>query len=877
MDPFAKSLLTNTRELKAVLSNDEFGLRQEVDQSARTVELLADLENTLRSLDQYTRSERDLRYIGIVGHYSAGKSSTINSLLGQEVRDTDWNPTDLGVTYLSHEDNRKKILAAESKGDLKVDVNLMKNEVLRNSVVLDTPGTGDPSQVGAMVKDILPLASIILYILSATNPFDESDVPSMNIVFQDLGHIPIKFVITRSDEFRFDASKPLNDENFDIDARDKFGATVTARLRKEGFGEDLNPDDLIYIDNRWGYGVDKLRDLAFEAELDTAHIHLRTLKFYFERVARIRTEFLAWSEKIATSVNGLLDKATTNRDKFDERTSISTGELSKWWSDNHGELKRRFEEDEALLESWAELGFEDEAESFAASDGVLDNALTEFRDRLVGSLTIAAEDFATEAFKRHVRRKIELYDEASSWRDFDESTNWDDLNSMEIVASDDVRSELRSLAETLDNYWVGLREGLLESNLCIQKIVGEFNELLKLNTTIRSEAGRFTSYQSTLNTVVDNFQATVQLYRTAVLSYRTRELTSEVSVGKALDELDELILSEDQREEILDEFSNTIFADREHALAAYESMRGIARSRVGEVLIQVQGLDENVRSLSMMLPTRFEVADVCEAKVNEKELEQSVMNSIRRALTAEAANLNQKVADSISLQAEARDAENADRLQRRANLVNLIVFGVFILGGAASFALWVTDLSSWLGNVTSYTLTAAMSVVAPGMVAEIGRRWKSKQPTEQGARGKQEVKKVLMNVRDECSIKLDEAEVDQGIESQLIRDIQTECETAYAGSVQAFASSQAKITACSKEIEGIASEHDVVHRETSTKLLGWYTPSNEKDVLLQEMATSIKERSIEPSFEVLRQKKSEIDSAVEQIQRIDAGFQGKLS
>ena len=334
-DGISRALLERTLALKKLIEADDFGMRRELDANSEMLNHLLDLENIHRSLDQYTRSERDMRYIGLVGHYSAGKSSTINQLLSERNRDVDLNPTDKGVTYLTHKDNGRKVLSAASTGKLEVKVSLIDNELLKDCVLLDSPGTGDPSKVGAMVSDILPLASLILYVVSAANPFDESDVPTMKTVSSELDHIPIKFLITRSDEFRIDPKKPLSQENFDEQKKNEFAATFVARVRKEGMVDNLSTDDLIFIDNISGFGIEELKEFAIHGDLNTSMIHMNTLHFYIRKATSIWKKFFSWGQQVDTVMTGLVEMASKNRAKFDENAGMSSEKLSKFWTSNH--------------------------------------------------------------------------------------------------------------------------------------------------------------------------------------------------------------------------------------------------------------------------------------------------------------------------------------------------------------------------------------------------------------------------------------------------------------------------------------------------------------------------------------------------------------
>jgi ribosome biogenesis GTPase A len=81
----------------------------DIDHNRDTYENLDQMLRMKRSLTQYVERAGDLLYVGLLGHFSSGKSSTINSLLGllgsPEERQVGLNPTDTAITLITHPDN----------------------------------------------------------------------------------------------------------------------------------------------------------------------------------------------------------------------------------------------------------------------------------------------------------------------------------------------------------------------------------------------------------------------------------------------------------------------------------------------------------------------------------------------------------------------------------------------------------------------------------------------------------------------------------------------------------------------------------------------------------------------------------------------------
>lgn len=72
-----------------------------------------------------------LFYAGILGHFSAGKSSTINSLLdtwnSKHERITDLNPTDTTITLITKEKNAPSLVGVIKEGHVTIRLAAVQN------------------------------------------------------------------------------------------------------------------------------------------------------------------------------------------------------------------------------------------------------------------------------------------------------------------------------------------------------------------------------------------------------------------------------------------------------------------------------------------------------------------------------------------------------------------------------------------------------------------------------------------------------------------------------------------------------------------------------------------------------------------------------
>jgi len=236
VDVQAAQVLNGLRQLEQLLEEPETEEALDLAKNARTTEQYNVLRRVRKSLTQYLEREGDLFYVGLVGHFSSGKSSTINSILAiwetDHERKTDLNPTDTTITLITSEENAKSLLGVIKEGHVTIRHESVKNDLLRKVVLADTPGSGDTQFVEEIARDFLPICDVILFFFSSTSPLDKTDLPLLTELHKRLQFIPIKFVVTRADEFRVDASKPVSDSNIDGLRRDRFLGEVLTRLNK---------------------------------------------------------------------------------------------------------------------------------------------------------------------------------------------------------------------------------------------------------------------------------------------------------------------------------------------------------------------------------------------------------------------------------------------------------------------------------------------------------------------------------------------------------------------------------------------------------------------------------------------------------------------
>jgi hypothetical protein len=290
-------------------------------------------------LHQYTEKSKTLLHVGFLGHFNAGKSSTINSLVG-EVRSsgerlTGLHPTDKAVTLITHPQNSNDLIGAHTRGELDVGSSLVDADILKEVVVIDTPGSGDPLIVEEMVRDFLPICDRIIYTFSATMPLDESDLPILNEVHRELPFIPLRIVVTRGEVFRVDPLKPMTDENSDQPKIDTFTGDLISRLAASVHGLNVAQEDILIVDNLWNYNIDRLRRFILPEVVEgtTLPIQLHTHKVaYFIRNAKtIRTFFVEYLDEKIDALEQLMERANSTHLDYQRAVPMANSKLTETW------------------------------------------------------------------------------------------------------------------------------------------------------------------------------------------------------------------------------------------------------------------------------------------------------------------------------------------------------------------------------------------------------------------------------------------------------------------------------------------------------------------------------------------------------------------
>jgi predicted GTPase len=345
IDMQSKTILKGLTEFLEAMEGDLEKKVFELETNRRCFEIMNRLVRIRESLAQYNEKNRLLFYVGLIGHFSSGKSSTINSLLDlwdkKEKRRVGLNPTDKNITLIATPSNIDSITPLTSEGRMSVRSYPLKHEFLEDVVLVDTPGSGDPKVFEEIVQDFLPICDVIFYLFSAANPLDRADLPVLNLLAEKLPFVPVRLVVTRTDEFAVDPYSPISEENTDWEKLQSFAKEFLERVNivyeESNSDQRFVDEDLMFIDNNAKYGINSMKEsvlLSLESSDSDWRVksHAARLSVYMRGAEESKSEFIKVLDEKLETWKGLVEKADEKIDEYQAAVSIVHNSMPQAWA-----------------------------------------------------------------------------------------------------------------------------------------------------------------------------------------------------------------------------------------------------------------------------------------------------------------------------------------------------------------------------------------------------------------------------------------------------------------------------------------------------------------------------------------------------------------
>ncbi len=873
LDFQAQQILVGIKTLGELLEKPVAREALDLNKNATTSDRYEILGRLRKSLTQYLERGGDLFYVGLLGHFSAGKSSTINSLLGawdtKHERGTGLNPTDTTITLVTQEKNGSSLLGIIREGHVTIRFQAVENPILESLVLVDTPGTGDPKLIQEIGRDFLPICDVILFLFSAASPLDQADLPLLSELHQRLRFIPIHFVITRGDELRRDALKPLTDDNLDEVKKERFLNEVLDRVNGLLRPSIYASDQFILIDNKAGYNIETLRKLLearFSSSSDRARItmHANKLHYYTTGAKELRNFFAQFLEAKLAELNKIVAAARRNIQRYNEIVRISNSNLTKAWLDQVALMNgARIRVTEKLKRLDPLPTDYSTFPSVARKQSEISEDLARDSKFAAGSISARLSTVLLPSLQEHLRRAEAAIADVG----LDQLTATSHgIESVELeFALEEVDSvPYRTLARKYGDLRTSQADALQDALGDIRRTARDTDELLQAKVPFGEFEKIIATAEGSLTGDLNQFFQNVELYRSGVFSHTTKESIATLGIGSQLDEL-ESEFAEDYRSELTAEAITEIFPGVVEL--AVESA-----TRSSSLSAKVKDLLEGIRTLKIEKPeevySEIEAAAVAERSAFHSELSRQAQTDVDRICESAALRLAALlVSTKNNYDAEMKGAAHARKrrylwIVTTASLIALAIFlGYHYLASTAPQSIFQTIIwglaSTLLGNAGGF-LVARLRDKYPETTQTIKERF--------GVSLREEVHKAVD--AETQSHRFDV--LNEGYIGSRLRAIYTHVLLMPSDSWHAKATEYLRsLREQYAHLEGIRLSYitliDDIHRQS----VRYFTDATKNLEILNTVAGKIKERTIEPSFTLLDTTQRQLEYVKKEIESVE--------
>ncbi len=371
-------------------------LRDLLDSADANEEDFDDLRNALRDLE-------GLFMLVVCGEYNAGKSTFVNSLMGQRVMLEGVTPTTDKITILTHGDKERSI--EEGSYVLRREVPL---DILQDIAFVDTPGTNAViKRHQELTEDFIPRADLVIFVTSADRPFSESEREFLELIRSWGKKIIIvinKMDILESAEERAKVTDFVREQakaTLDMEPQ-IFGVSARSALRAKEAGDD---------------------DVVVRSGLRDVETLIQETIVGGERLELKMKNPLGVAQRVAENYDGVIgerlklledDKATLN--EIDRQREVFNHDLKRDFSGHMGNIKNALIE----VERRGDVFFDDrlrmgkvldlmntdkvkadfEKEVIRNADSDIDNAVGDMADWFISRNLQVWEDVMTFVQKR---------------------------------------------------------------------------------------------------------------------------------------------------------------------------------------------------------------------------------------------------------------------------------------------------------------------------------------------------------------------------------------------------------------------------------------------------------------------------------------------
>ena len=314
------------------------------------------LRNIAKSIPDLLSQSDQVALVGFLGHFSSGKSSLINALLGVSndedpgyKREVGQHPTDTGITLITHRDHAQSVRqSAYTVIDAVEVVHGPALEFLEHAILVDTPGLGNERAELEAVTRFLHLCHVLVITIDGRRPFadKEKDFALLDIAFNQLAGVPKVIVVTSAEEFLTSRTASF-ETGWQANVAEVFWEEAVERLRADPrFLNHLGRFERaqrFFVDSKEGFRVDQVRDALLPIVTDDgqrARIREAQGRYVLATAARALEVLLGYIATRSANLNRLLTEAQSRADG----TAIAVEDLLGSLELSLGSIRQRLQE-----------------------------------------------------------------------------------------------------------------------------------------------------------------------------------------------------------------------------------------------------------------------------------------------------------------------------------------------------------------------------------------------------------------------------------------------------------------------------------------------------------------------------------------------------
>ena len=242
------------------------------------------LRNIAKSIPDLLNQSDSIALVGFLGHFSSGKSSLINALLGISnddnpgyKREVGLHPTDSGITLITHRDHANLV---KRSGYTAIDsvevVHGPALDFLKHATLVDTPGLGNEAAEHETVARFLHLCHVLVITIDGRRPFadKDKDFELLDTAFNRLSGVPKILVVTSAEEFLTSRTATF-ETGWQAERAEKFWDESVQRLKTDPRFRDhsdrFETVPRFFVDSKEGFRIEQLRECVLPIVTDDVH------------------------------------------------------------------------------------------------------------------------------------------------------------------------------------------------------------------------------------------------------------------------------------------------------------------------------------------------------------------------------------------------------------------------------------------------------------------------------------------------------------------------------------------------------------------------------------------------------------------------------